>query len=106
MPDFDGKELLECIKELVRLDEQWIPTTRGFGLYIRPFHISTEPTLGVKEARSTKIATVLNPVGPYYASGFEPIRLLIESNSIRSAPGGYGFYKIGGNYGPTIAASK
>lgn len=41
MPDFDGKELLECIKTLVKLDERWIPSQRGFGLYIRPFHIAT-----------------------------------------------------------------
>ena len=66
LPDFDGNELLKCIKELVKLDERWIPSQRGFGLYIRPFHISMEPTLGVKEAKSSKIVTVLNPVGPYY----------------------------------------
>ena len=62
----------------MRLDEKWIPSKRGFGLYVRPFHIATEPTLGVKEPRSTRIATVLNPVGPYYESGFEPIKLLTE----------------------------
>ena len=49
---------------------------------------------------------MLNPVGPYYESGFEPVRLLTETTRIRSAPGGYGLYKMGSNYGPTMLAGK
>jgi len=43
-----------------------------------------------------------SPVGPYYPTGFKPISLSCSLNSIRSAPGGTGFYKVGGNYGPTL----
>lgn len=50
-----------------------------------------------------------SPVGPYYPTGFKPISLSCSINSIRSAPGGTGFYKVGGyflfnirNYGPTL----
>jgi branched-chain amino acid aminotransferase len=48
LPDFDGNELLKCIEKLVKLDHRWIPTERGYALYIRPAHISMENTLGVK----------------------------------------------------------
>ena len=95
LPDFDGQEFLDCIKELVKVEKEWVPIGRGFGLYIRPLHIATEPTLGVKEAKSSKLLAMVNPVGPYYEEGFEPIGLLIETKKIRSAPGGYGFYKMG-----------
>jgi len=32
LPDFDGKELLECIKQLVKLEESWVPPKQGFSL--------------------------------------------------------------------------
>ena len=31
---------------------------------------------------------------------------MTETKKIRSAPGGYGFYKMGANYGPTMLAGK
>lgn len=33
-------ELLECLKELVKLEKDWIPDKEGFSLYIRPTAIS------------------------------------------------------------------
>jgi branched-chain amino acid aminotransferase len=33
---FDGAAFLELIKELVRIDKNWIPTQPGYSLYIRP----------------------------------------------------------------------
>lgn len=33
---FNGDGLLECIKELIRLDKHWIPKEPGFSLYVRP----------------------------------------------------------------------
>ena len=39
---FDKKELLECIRQLVRLDEEWVPYSTSASLYIRPTFIGTE----------------------------------------------------------------
>lgn len=75
LPDFDGRELLSCIKELVKLDERWIPAERGFSLYIRPTHISMENTLGVKDPSAAQLFVVACPTGPYYPSGFKPVSL-------------------------------
>lgn len=36
------------------------------------------------------------PVGPYYPTGFKPISLSCGIDTIRSAPGGTGYYKVGG----------
>jgi len=44
---FDKTQLLECIKELLRVDERWIPNERGYSLYLRPTligtHVRTQP---------------------------------------------------------------
>ena len=40
--DFNGDQLLECIKELVRTDKDWIPQEHGYSLYIRPTSIATQ----------------------------------------------------------------
>jgi hypothetical protein len=104
MPDFDGKELLNIIEELVKLEARWIPPLSEYSLYIRPFQFSIDDALGVKKPDRTKLMVVLSPVGPYYATGFKPISLFCATKSIRSAPKGTGSYKLGGydrNYAAT-----
>lgn len=61
-----------------------------------------ENSLGVKSPGASMLVLMGSPVGPYYPSGFKPISLSCSINSIRSAPGGTGYYKVGGNYGPTL----
>ena len=46
--------------------------------------------------------TICSPSGPYYATGFKPIKLVADENHVRAWPGGHGAYKLGANYGPTI----
>lgn len=33
---------LECIKDLIRLDKDWVPKIENCSLYIRPAYIGTE----------------------------------------------------------------
>jgi len=101
---FDGDELLECIKELVRVDERWVPDQEGYSLYIRPTVIATHPYLGLAAPESMLFYCVSSPVGPYYKSGFAPVRLTADTEYVRAWPGGTGAVKIGGNYGSAIKA--
>ena len=103
LPSFDGEQLTECIKELLRVDESWIPDKDGYSMYIRPTAIGTQATLGVSRSTSCKIFVIMSPVGPYYKAGFKPIKLLANTADVRAWPGGVGNAKLGGNYGPTIA---
>lgn len=103
LPGFDGEQLVECIKELLRVDDSWIPRKDGYSMYLRPTAIGTQPTLGVARSTSCKIFVIMSPVGPYYKAGFKPIRLLANTQDVRAWPGGVGNAKLGGNYGPTIA---
>jgi len=102
LPGFDGAALTECIKELLKLDESWVPDKDGYSMYIRPTAIGLAKSLGVARSTSCKVYVIMSPVGPYYKSGFKPIRLLANTKDVRAWPGGVGNAKLGGNYGPTI----
>jgi branched-chain amino acid aminotransferase len=96
LPDFDGNEFVKCLAEYVKVESRWIPSISEFSLYLRPFHISMENSLGVKNPGKSKLLILGCPVGPYYPTGFLPISLACGVGTIRSAPGGTGMYKVGG----------
>jgi len=100
--DFDHEELVECISELVRTDERWIPEGEGYSLYLRPTVIATHRYLGLAAPDSLLLYVITSPVGPYYKSGFKPIKLMADSTYVRAWPGGTGSSKVGGNYAPTM----
>mmetsp|Transcript_2861 Transcript_2861/g.4076 ORF Transcript_2861/g.4076 Transcript_2861/m.4076 type:complete len:434 (+) Transcript_2861:244-1545(+) len=103
--DFDSDELIKCIQELVRADERWVPDGEGYSLYVRPTVVATHPFLGLAAPESLLLYVITSPVGPYYKTGFNPIRLTADTKYIRAWPGGTGDCKVGGNYGPTMKAA-
>eukprot|EP00978_Attheya_sp_CCMP212_P026746 scaffold88486_cov46-Attheya_sp.AAC.1 len=100
--DFDRGELVECIKELVQTDKDWIPSGEGYSLYLRPTVIATHEFLGLSPPNKLLLYVITSPVGPYYPTGFKPIRLTADSHFVRAWPGGTGNSKVGGNYAPTM----
>jgi branched-chain amino acid aminotransferase len=102
--DFDHQELIQCIAELVNVDQQWIPQGEGYSLYIRPTVIGTHRFLGVAPPDSILLFVITSPVGPYYTSGFQPVQLTCDTPYVRAWPGGTGNSKVGGNYAPTMKA--
>jgi branched-chain amino acid aminotransferase len=42
LPTFDGVELINCIRKLIKIDEEWVPHSDKASLYIRPTLIGTE----------------------------------------------------------------
>lgn len=92
--DFDRNELVQCIKELVQIDEKWIPSGEGYSLYIRPTVIATHPFLGLAAPESLLLYVITSPVGPYYKSGFAPVRLTADTAYVRAWPGGTGAFKV------------
>jgi len=102
LPNFSSPEFIKCLAELVEVDRDWIPNQFGYSLYLRPTVISTEETLGVLPPKSALLYVIMSPVGPYFRTGFKPVKLLAEPKYIRAFPGGTGSVKLGSNYGPTI----
>lgn len=105
-PTFEETDLLHGIKELLKMDRSWIPTEKGYSLYIRPTAISTNHALGVAPSDAIKLYVINSPVGPYYATGFKPVKLYVDTKNHRAWPGGTGEYKLGANYAGPIALQK
>ncbi|XP_030636458.1 branched-chain-amino-acid aminotransferase, cytosolic [Chanos chanos] len=104
LPLFDGVELLECIRKLVSLDEDWVPHSDSASLYIRPTFLGIEPSLGVKKPSRALLFVILTPVGSYFSTGTQPVSLWADAKYIRAWRGGTGDCKMGGNYGASIYA--
>ena len=106
IPQIDEQMYIDAIKELVAVDKDWIPQKPDTALYIRPFIIGTDKFLGVAASNTYKFIIILSPVGPYYESGLAPTRIYVENEFVRSAPGGTGYAKIGGNYAAAMIAEQ
>ncbi|MBC7740821.1 MAG: branched-chain amino acid aminotransferase, partial [Bdellovibrionaceae bacterium] len=103
--DAPPKELfLNGIKELVKMDLDWIPKQPG-SLYIRPTLIGTEAFLGVRPSNETLFFVILSPVSSYYAEGSAPINIWVETKYLRAAPGGLGNTKAAANYAGSLKAA-
>jgi branched-chain amino acid aminotransferase len=78
----------------------------GSSLYVRPTCIANNAQLGVRTPDAAKLFVVGSPVAGYFGSGFKTVKVYCEQEATRTAPGGSGSFKIGANYGPTIAVTK
>ncbi|XP_036156947.1 branched-chain-amino-acid aminotransferase, cytosolic isoform X3 [Myotis myotis] len=105
LPGFDKEELMECILQLVKLDQEWVPYSTSASLYIRPTLIGTEPSLGVKKPTKAMIFVILSPVGSYFSKEtLNPVSLWANPKFVRAWKGGTGDCKMGGNYGSSLFA--
>ena len=64
MPEVTEEIFMEGMKQLIRLDIDWIPSQEDHSLYIRPFMFSTSETIGVKPSEKYKFMIILSPTGP------------------------------------------
>ncbi|WP_076998288.1 branched-chain amino acid aminotransferase [Variovorax sp. KK3] len=95
---------IESVRELVRIDRDWIPSSDGAALYLRPFMIATEVLVGVKPSSEYLYCVIASPVGSYFKGGAPAVTIWVSDNYTRAAPGGTGDAKCGGNYAASLAA--
>lgn len=105
MPTFDMDFVYNAIKQLILLDEDWMPTADNCALYIRPTMIATEAALGVHASSRYLFYVILSPVGSYYGKN-DPVSLMVEENYVRAARGGTGGHKVIGNYAASMKAGE
>lgn len=107
IPTLPENIFLDGIKELVKLDSQWVPKARGQALYIRPLVCAFDPVISASAADSYRFYIITSPVGAYYS---EPVKLTTAPQYARSVKGGVGAAKTAGNYAasfyPTRQAQK
>ena len=106
LPELDVEEVLNALKQLLRLDSGWVPNEAGTSLYIRPTILATEEAIGLKVSSKYLFYIILSPVGPYYSQGFNPVKIMVSDKYVSAVPGGVGFAKTGGNYAASIWPKK
>jgi branched-chain amino acid aminotransferase len=106
VPPIDESVVLIALKQLISIDQDWIPTEEGTSLYIRPFVIATQPALGVAPSTQYQFIIIMSPVGAYYTEGVNPVKILVESEHVRTVIGGVGEAKTAGNYAAGLRAQE
>ena len=104
IPTIPVDDFVQAVKALVEVDKDWVPHSDGTSLYIRPFVIATDVGMGVHASHNYTFCIICAPSGAYYAEGLDPIRIYVEDEYIRAAPGLTGFTKCGGNYAASLKA--
>jgi branched-chain amino acid aminotransferase len=106
IPEVDVDFVIEALRELVIIDKDWIPSKKGESLYIRPFIFGSDPFLGVRPSTNYKFIILLSPVGAYYASGFKPVKILVQDKFVRAVRKGLGECKTPANYAASLLAGE
>ncbi|HEX3787409.1 MAG TPA: branched-chain amino acid aminotransferase [Pseudonocardiaceae bacterium] len=105
MPELPEELFIGSLRELIAVDERWVPTSADSSLYLRPFMISTGVGLGVNAPSDTyRYILIASPAGAYFSGGVKPVRVWLCHEYVRAAPGGTGFAKCAGNYAAAFVA--
>lgn len=105
MPELPEELFVESLRQLVDVERDWVPAAGGeASLYLRPFMIGTEKTLGVKPSSTYTFYVIASPAGAYFSGGVSPVSVWISEDYVRAAPGGTGAAKFAGNYAASLLA--
>lgn len=107
MPEVPEEIFMEGLKQLLRLDKEWVKKEKGSSLYIRPFMIATGTGVIANPSEDYKFMIILSPAKAYYSG---EVKVIIAEHFSRAANGGIGAAKAAGNYAaqfyPTNLANK
>jgi branched-chain amino acid aminotransferase len=95
MPELPADYFMEGLETLLLLEKDWIPAKKDSSLYIRPFLFASGNGFHASPSNKYKFIIACSPSGPYFGG---KLKVLIEQHYSRSANGGVGFAKAGGNY--------
>ena len=104
MPQLPEELFVESCRALVSAERDWIPTSEGGSLYLRPFMIASETFLGVKPSSDYIYMVIASSVGAYFKGGAPAVSIWASETYTRAAPGGTGAAKCGGNYAASLIA--
>lgn len=104
MEPFPEDLFVHCIKELVKIDKDWILPSPG-AMYIRPSMIALDRGVSYRASQDYRFFIILSPSKNYFTSE-TTISVYIERNLSRAAIGGAGEAKCGGNYASSLLPMK
>ncbi len=107
MPHPTEADMVKAAHALVQADADWVPSSPGTSLYLRPTLIATEGFLGVRPAADYRYFIIASPVGAYYGgTGLKSVRIWVETQHVRASRGGLGAVKAGANYAASLNAAQ
>ncbi|MEV7611998.1 branched-chain amino acid aminotransferase [Streptomyces sp. NPDC089799] len=105
MPALPEETFVEALELLVSADRNWVPEQQGHSLYLRPFMIATQHTIGFYgPSAAYRFMVIASPAASYFTAGAKPLTVWLSQDYTRAAPGGTGEAKCGGNYAGTLVA--
>ncbi|KAI1270462.1 branched-chain amino acid aminotransferase [Xylariaceae sp. FL1019] len=107
LPSFKASELEKLIVALMSVDgPKWLPVDRpGEFIYLRPTMIGTQSQLGV-QAPSEALLYIIASYMPVMDKPQGGLKLHTSPDDmVRAWVGGFGFAKLGANYGPSLLAT-
>lgn len=106
LPQLDTDFALSALIQFVDMERDWVPSAEGTSLYLRPFLIGNDESLGVHSVHNAMYIVIASPVGSYYPEGINPVKIMIETKDVRAVRGGTGYAKCGGNYAASSRAGE
>ena len=91
LPELPIDDFIGSVAALVKRDVNWVPSSREYTLYMRPFMFASEPFLGVRAPQEVDYCVIASPSGPYFPGGVKPVSIWVEDKWFRTGPGGTGF---------------
>jgi branched-chain amino acid aminotransferase len=102
MPPVPESLFFEGLKSVTGACAQFIPSSSGQSLYLRPFLFGTESGYLLRNSTTFRFMVIANPVESY-ASGTPSVA--IERRDVRAAVGGVGAAKTAANYAASLRGS-
>lgn len=106
LPQLPKEDFLQILTAFVKLEADWTPHNPGTSLYLRPFLLGDDESLGVHAVKHALFCIIASPVGSYYKEGLNPVGIMIEDADVRAVRGGTGYAKCGGNYAASNRAGE
>ncbi len=103
MPHIPREVFMDGLIELAKMERDWVPTQEGASLYFRPFAFAMDAFIRVKPSENYYFIIFCSPVGAYFSG---KLNVKVETEYVRSAEGGIGSSKTGGNYAASLLPAK
>ncbi|SFA69169.1 branched-chain amino acid aminotransferase [Flavobacterium swingsii] len=103
MPEVPEHIFIDGLKEILKIEKEWVKKGLGNTLYIRPFMIAIGTGVIAQPSTQYRFMIILSPAKSYYSG---EVKVIIAEHYSRAANGGIGAAKAAGNYSAQFYPTK
>ena len=103
MPEVPQSVFIDGLKEILKIEKEWVKKGKGNSLYIRPFMIAIGTGVIAQPSSQYRFMIILSPAKSYYSG---EVKVIIAEHFSRAANGGIGAAKAAGNYSAQFYPTK